>query len=369
MRSLLNIMRKELTQTVRDRRMVFMLILAPVIQLVAFGYAVNMDVDRIPTVVCDQDDTPESRRLLQQFFGDRTFRRRSDVRDPEWAQAAIESGVASVAVIVPRGFAQRRARGDVVQVQVLLDGTDSTRATVAANDANQFLALAGVGVTTTTPGAATGTSLLAPRILYNQRMSTPVYMVPGIAATLLLNVTAIITAMGLAREKETGTLEQILVTPIRPTALLAGKCLPYILFGLIDIAAVLLVGSFLFEVPIRGSLAVIAVGSFLYLFSTLGVGILLATFSGSQQQAILGAFSFMLPTMMLSGFMSPIGSMPAWLRPLTMLIPMRHFIEIVRGCLLKGSGIGDLLPQFVSLIVLGVGILGVSVGRFHKRLA
>jgi ABC-2 type transport system permease protein len=217
------------------------------------------------------------------------------------------------------------------------------------------------------PGVVAAT--LVPRVMYNQRLKSAVYMLPGVLATLLLNVTAIVTAMGLARERETGTLEQILVTPIRPAVLLAGKCLPYILFGLIDVLAILLLGNVIFDVPFRGSLGVIALGSFLYLFSTLGIGILIATLSSSQQQAMLGAFAFMLPAMLLSGFMSPISSMPGWLRPFTLLIPMRHYIEIMRGCLLKGAGIRDLGQQMIALTVLGVVILAISVARFRKRLA
>jgi ABC-2 type transport system permease protein len=175
--------------------------------------------------------------------------------------------------------------------------------------------------------------------------------------------------MGLARERENGTIEQILVTPIRPIVLLAGKCLPFVLFGLVDVLAVLVLGTIVFHVPIRGSLLVVAVGAFLYLFSTLGIGILIATISSSQQQAMLGAFAFMLPAMLLSGFMSPIDSMPKWLKPLTMVIPMRHFIEIMRGCLLKGSGIVDLARPLLALAALGVLILSVSVARFRRRLA
>jgi ABC-2 type transport system permease protein len=194
-------------------------------------------------------------------------------------------------------------------------------------------------------------------------------MLPGVAASLLLNVTAVITAMGLAREKETGTLEQVLVTPSRPAVLLAGKCLPFVLFGLIDVVGVLLVGSVVFDLPIRGPLAVIALGAFLYLFSTLGIGILLATFSASQQQAILAAFSFILPAVLLSGFASPIENMPAWLQPLTLLNPMRHFVEIMRGCLLKGAGFRDLAGQLAALVFLGIGILTVSVARFRKRVS
>ena len=378
--SLGNVMRKELIQTLRDRRMVFSLLLAPVIQLIAFGYAVNLDVDRIPTIVCDEDRTPASRDLVEQFFADGTFRRRAETLDPDVAQTALDSGEAAVALLVPRGYAVRATRAGAPQVQVLVDGTDSTRAQVAASDASQFLLLHGIGRdpaiddSRTSPRRELAASLsqtppLVPRILYNPRLKTPVYMLPGILASLLLNVTAIITAMGLARERETGTLEQILVTPIGPAVLLAGKCLPFIVFGLIDVLAVLLLGSWLFDVPIVGSLFVLALGAFLYLFSTLGIGILIAAFSSSQQQAMLGAFAFMLPAMLLSGFMSPVSSMPAWLQPLTLLLPMRHFLEIMRGCLLKGAGLRDLAPQLVGLTVLGVVILAASIARFRRRLA
>lgn len=367
--SLLNVVRKELRQTLRDRRMVISLILAPVLQLVIFGYAINLDVDRIPTVVCDQDDTPPSRDLVQQFFAGGMFRRERGLDDPAAARTALDTGDAAVALIVPRGFSVRSARHDSPEVQVLVDGTDSTRAQVASNAAVQFLRLHGVGgVPVIAPGAGAVT-VLTPRILYNPRLSTPVYMLPGILATLLLNVTAIASAMALAREREAGTLEQILVTPMRPVFLLAGKCLPFILFGLIDVAAVVVLGSWTFDLPMRGSLAVVGLGSFLYLLSTLGFGIVLATLSATQQQAMLGAFSFMLPAALLSGFMSPIDTMPPWLQPLTLLNPMRHFVEITRASFLKGAGVADLVPQLVSLAVLGIGLLAVAVSRFHARVA
>jgi drug efflux transport system permease protein len=366
--SLLNVMKKELTQTLRDRRMLATIIVSPILQLVVFGYAIDLDVDRIPTVVCDQDATPESRALTQAFFGDRTFLRREDVLDPNDAQDALEGGRVAAALIVPLGFAPRLARGDDPEVQIIVDGTDPTRAQVASNAAAQFLLRHGVGGEAGS-GTTAAAASLAPRVLYNQRLKSAVYMLPGVLATLLLNVTAIVTAMGLARERETGTLEQILVTPIRPSVLLAGKCLPYIFFGFVDVLAILLLGNLMFDVPFQGTFSVIALGSFLYLFSTLGFGILIASFSSSQQQAMLGAFGFMLPAMLLSGFMSPISSMPGWLRPFTMLIPMRHYVEIMRACLLKGAGIRELATQMIALAVLGVLLLGISVARFRKRLA
>jgi ABC-2 type transport system permease protein len=366
-RSLLNVTIKELRQTMRDKRMLATLIVSPVLQLIVFGYAIDLDVDRIPTLVCDQDRTAPSRDLAQAFFADRTFLRKADVDEPDTAQDALESGSAAAVVIIPRGYALRTARADKPEVQVLVDGTDSTRAQVAANAARQFLVGRGVGTDPVVQPAARAS--LAFRVMFNERLKTAIYMLPGVLATLLLNVTSLVTAMGLARERETGTLEQVLVTPIRPSVLLAGKCLPYVLFGLVDILAILLLGNLIFQVPFRGSFGVVALGSFLYLFSTLGIGIFIASFSASQQQAMLGTFGFMLPAMMLSGFMSPISSMPSWLRPFTMLIPMRHYVEIMRGCLLKGAGVGDLAQQMLALTVLGIGILALSVARFRKRVA
>lgn len=367
--SLINVMRKELIQTLRDRRMVASLIIAPVLQLVVFGYAVNLDVDHIPTVVCDQDQTQASRNLVQALFAGDTFRDSGRVLDPQATEAALESGDAAVAVIVPPDFARRRARGDHAEVQVLVDGTDSVRAQVAAAAATQFLLLHGIGGNRVPRGPPPAHVRIQPRILYNQRLESPVFMLPGILATLLMNVTAFITAMGLARERETGTLEQLLVTPIRPATLLAGKCLPYILFGLVDVLAVLILGSLLFHVPLRGPLAVVALGSFLYVFSTLGIGIFIATMSSTQQQAMLGAFAVILPAMLLSGFFTPISSMPSWLRPVTLLLPMRHFIQLMRDCLLKGSGFSDLAGPLVWMAALGIAILLASVARFHKRLS
>jgi ABC-2 type transport system permease protein len=361
LRSLVNVAKKEMIQTLRDRRMLFTLIAAPAIQLVAFGYAVNLDVNHIPTVVCDQDRTAVSRKLVGAFFAEGTFRQHDAVLDPDAAQTELVSGDAAAALIIPRGYATRYARGDAPEVQVLVDGTDAVRAQVAGADASQFLTLRGA--------PASVASAVVPRILYNQGLKTPIYMVPGILASLLLNISVIITAMGLARERETGTLEQIMVTPISPAILLTGKCLPFVVFGLIDVCGILLLGSLLFDVPIRGSLAVIGLGTFLYLFSTLGIGIFIATLSKSQQQAMLGALAFMLPTMMLSGFMSPISSMPGWLQPVTRIIPMRHFIEILRDCLLKGATLSDLAAQMIALTILGAVILTLSVILFRRNVA
>jgi ABC-2 type transport system permease protein len=372
--SLFAVVRKELAQVTRDRRVMVTVIIAPMIQLVVFGFAINLDVDQVPTVVCDQDQTKDSRDLVHALFADATFHHTGDVLTPGEASRALDNGSAAVALIIPPGFATRQARRDDPEVQVLIDGTDSSRAQVAANAASQFLMLRGIGYSGPAIGPASGPARmvgasLTPRILFNQTLKTTWNMIPGIAATLLMNFTAIQMAMGLARERELGTIEQILVTPIKPLALLAGKSIPYIFFGLIDTAAVLLLGSFLFEVPIRGSFAVIAAGATLYLFSSLGVGIFLASISKSQQEALLAAFGVIIPASMLSGFMSPLDNMPLWLRTITVINPMRHFLEIMRGCMIKGAGFADVSFQLVSLFLIGTVVLGLAVRRFNQRLA
>jgi ABC-2 type transport system permease protein len=260
---------------------------------------------------------------------------------------------------------------------VLVDGTDPNRAQIAANAATQFLgdrgvrlALARLGESLAARGSvrALPQVKLAPRILYNPRLKSPIYMVPGLAAMVLLIVTTIVTAMGIAREREIGTMEQILVTPLRPTILLLGKCLPFAVIGLVDVGGILAVGATLFHVPLRGPLLLVFVATLLYLMSTLGVGIFISTISRSQQQAILGGFFFIMPAILLSGFMTPIDNIPAWIRPITWLNPVRYYLELLRACLIKGAGFADTLPQLAALAAFGASILILSSMRFRKRL-
>jgi ABC-2 type transport system permease protein len=375
--ALLAVMTKELRQAFRDRRMLVLLLVAPVVQLTLLGYAVDLEVDHIPTVVCDLDRTAQSRSLLAGLVAEKTITLVGAQPDPVQASLELERGEAAVAVIIPAGFARDLDRNTPVAVQVLVDGTDPNRAQVAANTAAQFFAERAVGTALARLDQLAGAEEqvrplpqvgLVPRILYNPRLQSSIYMVPGVAAMLLLVVTTIVTAMGIAREREIGTMEQILVTPLRPSVLLLGKCLPFALVGLVEVWAVLTVGSYLFDVPLRGSAVLITVATFLYLMTTLGVGIFISTVSRSQQQAILGGLFFLMPAILLSGFMTPIANMPAWLRPLTYLDPVRYYLEILRGCLLKAAGFADVAAQLVALAAFGVVLLTLSAARFRKRL-
>jgi ABC-2 type transport system permease protein len=377
MNRLLALVVKEFRQTFRDPRLVWLLVGVPVLQLTLFGYVVDLEVDRVPTAICDLDRSPASRDLAARFFADRTFVEVARARAPEEAAALLRAGQASAALVFPEGLGRRLKRGWGAEVQVLVDGTDPIRARVAGGAAEQLLGTRALEIAERRleeAALARGVALrlariqLEPRILYNPRLKSPVYMVPGVAAIVLMVVTMLVTAMGVAREREMGTLEQVLVTPIGRTTLVFGKILPYGLIGLLDVGLVLGAGMYLFDVPLRGSLLVVYAAAALYLLTTLGMGLFISTISRSQQQAILSGFFVMLPAILLSGFMAPVENMPEWIRPLAYADPVYYFLTILRAVMLKGAGFADCAKQFAVLAAFGVAIFTASAWRFGRRL-
>jgi ABC-2 type transport system permease protein len=366
------VIRKEVLQTVRDRRMMFMLVMAPLLQTVLFGYAVDFTVDRVPAVVVDRDRTDLSRQHARGLLADGTLRKVGDAAGPAEADAELDRGAAAAAVILPPRFAADLTAGRSPEVQVVIDGTDPNRSTVAAMAATQYFSAVSERLARERLAAAGRTPpaqlALATRVFYNPALASPPYMIPGIAAMLLLVVTTIVTAMGLAREREMGTLEQVMVTPIRPTILMLGKILPYVVIGFLDVLLLVAAGAWVFDVPLRGPLAVLAVGTLLYLLTTLGVGLLISTISTTQQQSFLAGFLFLLPAVLLSGVMSPIRAMPGWLRAITWVNPVRHYAEVMRSCLLRGAGFADLAVPLLALAVLGGAVFALAVARFRTRL-
>lgn len=368
------VLRKETLQTVRDRRLVFMLVMAPVLQLVVFGYAIDLKVDRLPTVIADLDKTSVSREHVRRLLADGTLLKAGVAQTPEEAEAGLQSGETSAAIVIPQGFSRDLARGEPTSVQVVIDGSDPNRSTIAAATVARYFAQAGSELSRDAL-AARGLSAPAPaatltqRIWFNPALDTPPFMIPGVMAMLLIVVTTIVTAMGLAREREMGTLEQVLVTPIRPSILLLGKMLPFVVMGCFDVLFAITIGAWLFDLPVRGSLAVIAVSSLCYLTSTLGVGLLISTLSRTQQQSFLAGFLFAMPAMLLSGAMTPIRSMPDWLQVLTYANPLRYFVEVLRSNMLTGAGFDLLWPRIAILAAFGVTLLTVASLRFHKRVA
>jgi len=367
------VFRKEVRQTIRDRRVMFLLMVAPLIQTIVLGFAVNFDVDEVPAVVVDRDGSAESREHARRLLADGTLRRVGSASTVAEAEHEIDDGRAAAAVVLPRGMGADLAAGRPAEVQVILDGTDPNRANVAGGAVARYFGEAGERLARErllAAGVRAQAQLeIVPRVSYNPGLRTPPYMIPGIAAMLLLIVTTIVTAMGLSREREMGTLEQVLVTPIRPLLLLVGKMAPFVVIGLVDVMLLLAAGAWIFGVPLRGNLAVLVAGTLLYLMTTLGVGLLISTVSSSQQQSFLGGFLFTLPAILLSGIMTPIRSMPGWLEAITYANPVRYYAEVMRTTLMRGAGFGDLWPQLLALLVLGGAILATATLRFQKRHA
>jgi ABC-2 type transport system permease protein len=364
---LLAVMTKEIRQTMRDPRMRNQLLLMPVIQLFIFGKAADFTVDHVPTVVVDQDQTSVSREHIQALLADGTLEKAGEA-DESTAQEMIEDGRAAAAIIIPHGFARDVDRGAAADLQVILDGSNPTRSGIVGSAAMRYFTQAGFDLMPPERRQRGGVSM-QPRVLYNPQMKTQLYIVPGTAAMQLLMATAMLTSMGLAREKELGTLEQVLVTPISTWVLMLGKTLPFVGIGIFNVLTSLTVGAWLFGVPLHGDVTFLLAATLAYLMSTLGMGLFISTMSNSQQQAFIGGFLFMMPAMLLSGNMTPLAAMPDWLRPLTYLNPLRYYIYVLRGSLLRGAGWADMWPQLVALLVFGTGILTWSSLRFRKTLA
>lgn len=367
------VVRNEVRQTVRDRRIMFLLIAAPLLQTIALGYAVDFNFEDVPTRVVDHDRSFTSRNHARRLLADRTLRRKTGDVDLQAAMAELESSEAAAALVLPAGLERDLLAGRPAEVQVIMDGTDPNRAMVVATTAAQYfgqVAQQSVADRAAGSGPSRPASIReVPRILYNPGLETAPFMIPGVMTMLLIITTTVVTAMGLSREKEMGTFEQVLVTPIRPSLLLLGKMAPFFIIGGFDVFLVLTVGVWLFNVPMLGNPLVLVSATMLYLLCTLGIGLLISSISRTQQQSFLAGFLFIMPAILLSGVMTPIAAMPAWLRPFTYANPVRYFVEILRANLLKGAGFSDMGWRLLGLAVLAAAILLVAVARFRKRTA
>jgi ABC-2 type transport system permease protein len=369
-----HIVRKEFQQLRRDRRMLRIVFLAPVIQLVIMGYAADLDVRKIPMVICDQDLSRASRELVGSFLHSGYFTDAARVGSPGQIDRYLMRGQASAALVVPRGFGDELAEGNTAALQLIADGSESNVAIAALNYATVITARRTEGAVRERLQRA-GLSVrpaqldVEPRVWYNPELKSRNFMVPGILAELLLLLTMLLTSLAIVKEKETGTLEQLIVTPVRPFELVLGKLLPFAAVGFIDIVLVLLVALLLFGIRVHGSLLLLFGLSGVFLLTSLGLGLLVSTVSRSQQQAMMTAVFFvMLPMVMLSGFVFPIENMPLPIRLLTYLMPLRYYFVIIRGLFLKGSGLAELWDQALILAGFGAAILGLSALRFRKRL-
>jgi ABC-2 type transport system permease protein len=364
---------KELIELKEDPRLFGLVLVAPILQLFMLGYAATTDVRDVPVVVADADRSAASRDLIARFDASPNFTIAGVVTGTQEIDPYLERGTAWMALVIPAGFGETLGRGEPQTVQVVADGSDANSTNVALGYATNLIAAYTQELSARrAPAGAALRGGIEPRVRvwYNPRLESRDFMLPGVLALLLLVITTNLSSMGIVREKELGTLEQLNVTPLRRWELIVGKLLPYALVGMIDAALVVGTAVFWFEVPLRGSVWLLLGLTLIYLLTTLGLGLFVSTISATQQQAMMTTTFFLLtPMIYLSGFIFPIENMPAVIQPFTYLIPLRYFLVILRSIFLKGVGLETLWPEALALTAWGVAILLLSIARSTKRAA
>lgn len=375
MHALLAVIVKEFLQLRQDKKMIPAMIIGPIVQLLALGYAANLDVTRVPMVLVDQDRTPESRALVERFTGSGIFDLVGAEDTVETIDPWLIEGRAQIALVIATGYGEHVAAGRAPSVQVIADGTDANSSGLGLGYASQLLAQAGADMVAARlaaspkPPPSAGRYELVPRVWYNPDLKSRWFYVPAVLAMVLMLVTMILPSMAVVREKEIGTLEQLSVTPLRPWQLILGKLTPFLVVGMLDMLLITALVRFLFHVPLRGSLLLLALLTFLFLLTTLGLGLLVSTLVRTQQQAMgLCVFVLMVPMIYLSGLIFPVENMPRGFQIASYAIPVRYYANVLRGIFLKGSGIGVLWPEALSLLGIGVTVLTMASLRFRKSL-
>jgi ABC-2 type transport system permease protein len=365
---------KEFIQVFRDPRMRAVVLIVPCMEVLVIGYAVNMDIRDIRTAVYDLDNSPASRDLLARFSSSGYFDVVAAVQDDRQMQSLIDHSDVQIVLRIDHGYAGDVAAGRPAYVQVICDGTDSNTAGIALSYVNRITSDVARLMLANRLERARGVADpplwidFRGRAWFNENLDSRNYFVPGVIVIVVSLVSLLLTSMAVVREKEIGTIEQIMVTPITPAEFILGKTLPFVLISFVDVTLILLIGFFWFKVPLRGSLLLLYFSSGLYLLSMLGIGLILSTVSETQQQAMMSTFLFFFPAMLLSGFSFPIANMPPVIQWLTYLNPVAYFLVIVRSIFLKGVGLYYLWPHLLGLAVMGVAALGLAVRRFHKTL-
>ncbi len=366
---ILAVSKKEVLQLIRDRRILPIVFISPLVQLLLFGYSVNLDLKNITIALCDFDHGIVARTITDGLVGSRIFRLKF-CSDRHEIEQSLNRSQALLGIVFPERSSAELLRRNPPTLEVYVDGSDPNTAFISQGYVaeivkNKLQSIVGLGL----PGQTLQSPIdLRLRILYNPNLKSRNFMVPGIIALILMTMTTILTAVAIVREYEKGTIEQILVTPLKPFEFLLGKLIPYILIGFFDILLVVFIGTLWFRVPIHGSVLLLLALSSLFLLSTLGFGIFVSTVSHTQQQAMMTSFFFLMPNMILSGFIFPIENMPKLIQYLTYLVPTRYFMTILRGIFLKGVGFSSLWPQAAALLLFGLVVFTISISRFRRRL-
>lgn len=370
---LLHMLKKEFIQTFRDPRMRAVIIIVPLLQTLVFGYAVTTDVRNIKTVIMDFDNTPESRELINAFQKTGYFNVTNYVIDQQRAFSLMDKGEANIILSIPHSFKTDIERGKSADIQIILDGSNAMTAGVILGYSKIILSsyikeLNFRRSIRSTNSASIPTVGIQSRSWFNPNLKSRYFYLPGVIAMIVMIITLILSSMSVVREKEIGTIEQIMVTPISKMEFILGKTIPFAIIGMFDVLIVTAVAVLWFQIPFLGNLLLLLGANALFLLSTLGVGLLISTMSSTQQQAMLSTFFFTIPAMMLSGFIFPISNMPKWIQILTYLNPLRYMIIIIRGIFLKGIGLDILWFQFLAMGILGIILLTLSAFKFRKTL-
>lgn len=364
------LIRKEFIQLFRDRRNRPILIISPIIQLLVFGYVVNYDIRDIRVAFFDQSRTQESRRLVDAFSANKVFRITNLTRDHHELEELLLKGKVDIGIKVGPDLSRRIRKGETANIQVLVNGSMSNMASVRIAYTSLVIDRLNRELIRELYPQRLDYGKIDARIRtwYNPNLDSQNFFVPGIVAFLIMLISLLFTSMAIIREKEAGTMEQLIVTPVKPIELIVGKTIPYIIVSLGQMVVVLPFAVLWFSIPIAGSVILLFAAACIFLLSTLGIGLFISTISSTQQQAMMTTFFFILPFFMLSGFVFPIANMPLVVQWLTYLNPLRYFLVIIRGVFLKGVGMGVLWPQFAALTILGSIVFAGAVGRFRKRL-
>lgn len=365
---------KEIKQVLRDPRMRVTLFVAPLIQVLVFGFASTTDVNNIPTAIYDLDNTKASRDVIRLFTSSGYFDAKYRIYDDKAQSSLIDNSKVSVVIRFNRGFDEDISGKGTATVQLILDGTDSNTASIILSYANTIVQRYSQELIAKKAKLLLKREDLFPKVDMRQRawfngnLESKNFYIPGVIAMIISVMTLILTSMSIVREKEIGTMEQIMVSPIKPYELILGKLAPFAMIALLDVVLVTVLAVFMFKVPVRGSLWLLLFSSMAYLMTSLGIGLFISTISATQQEAMMSVFLFFFPINMLSGFMFPIFNMPKLVQYFTYLNPLRYYLVILRGIFLKGNGIGILWPPILVLFIMGIAILGVSSMRFHKTI-
>ncbi len=375
MQAVLALMRKEFLQVARTREMIMLLVVLPVVQLIVLGYAITTEVKHLKLVVLDQDNSPMSRELVQAFQHTDRFDFVGYVEDEVAVGTYLRQWKAQIALVIPPQFHQNVRKGKTPAIQLIVDGVDGNAAGIALGYATGIIQKVVGAVVPTLPWPvkrtylkASGQVTMRDRMWYNLNLDNAFFMIPGLVVVLLTIVPMMLTAMSLVREKELGTLEQLMVTPLGKHQLLLGKILPFLLLTFLEMGIILAIGQWVFQVPMKGSYTLLALFAFVYLFTTLGLGMFISTITGTQQQAMFASWFVMVFTILMSGFFIPIENMPPALQQLTYLNPMRYIMAATRDIFQKGSTLAHLSQDFWRLLLFGVVIFTAGVVKFHKRL-